>query len=185
MLAAAMCEFISLIVADADQGAIETIMKRHDRRAAPYENASLRKALLPGERSYVTTNGHCDCGTVLGAKPDDLEARMRRERRHLERLGWSAAKIARAIEDKRRAAQKSGRPGIDSIELWAAIARDLLDHRPIGQIGFFVHTYRHDVETEEMKVSRHAPRKEETMEEALAAMPKDEIRFLSRADQKV
>jgi len=63
-----MCHFISLIVPTGDAAAVRTIMERHGRAAFPIDNPSVRKVLRDGEHQFITTRGHCDCGTVLAMK---------------------------------------------------------------------------------------------------------------------
>jgi hypothetical protein len=60
-----MCHFITLVAPTADAAAVLAVMKRHGRAADPIDNPSIRKVLRSDEQQYVTTSGHCDCGTAL------------------------------------------------------------------------------------------------------------------------
>src|SRR5688500_12714415 len=72
-----LCDSITLIAPTDDQPALAAVMKRHGRAAHPIDNPSIRKVLRADERQYLTTVGHCDCGTVLGPRhhetPEELE----------------------------------------------------------------------------------------------------------------
>jgi len=58
-------------------------MDRHGRAAMPLDNPSIREVLRDGERQYLTTRGHCDCGTILATRHETIEAfeKKLRERR--------------------------------------------------------------------------------------------------------
>ncbi|WP_296595394.1 hypothetical protein [Phenylobacterium sp.] len=136
-----MCHFVTLVVSTDDAAAVEAVMARHGRAAEPIDNPSVAKAMIPGERQFLTTRGHCDCGTVLARRcetADDTEARLAKEAARLARKGWSPTKIARARDDRRRAADRpSGQDG-DSLELWTAVIRDLRETLGAPHVGLLV-----------------------------------------------
>jgi hypothetical protein len=96
-----MCRFISAILpASADITALIAVAERHGRSLRPQSNPSVRKKLKAGENCFLTTAGHCDCGTPLGAHAasatDDTHAQIRK----LRAKGWSETKIARWREQR-------------------------------------------------------------------------------------
>lgn len=154
-----MCHFITLIAPTNDIEALRTMMARHGRVAAPVDNPSIGAFLYPGEQQFLTTARHCDCGSVLAPgyhSSEALEERLAKETSRLKRKQWSEAKIARAIEDQRKAAPRprNRNNSPDSLELWAAVLRDLRDDLRLSHAGLFVGFYSGGVETEIFDVSR-------------------------------
>lgn len=170
-----MCHFITLIVATGDVAALTEIMAKHGRAAMPIDNPSIRKVLRDGECQYLTTRAHCDCGTVLSAHRDtaeetdktlaDDEARMRRK-------GWSEAKIARAMDDRRKAEAKPKAAGPDSFDLWEAVLLDVQTGLKLPYAGLFVRSYSGAVDSELFKASRREVRGGGC---ALATIKEDEV----------
>ena len=60
-----MCHFVTLIAPTGNADAVRDVMNRHGRAAKPLDNPSIRKVLREEEHQYLTTRGHCDCGTIL------------------------------------------------------------------------------------------------------------------------
>ena len=145
-----MCHYITLIAPCADQDAVSEVMDRHGRAATPIANPSVARVLKDGECQYLTTRGHCDCGTALvpGLAPGDADAAHAKEAAKLARKGWTQAKIARAMDGRRKAAARPGRDGPDSVALWAAIVDDLLASLKLPHVGLLVHFYSGDVRDE-------------------------------------
>ena len=128
-----MCHFVTLIVPTDDADAVGAIMKRHGRAADPIDNPSIRKVLKVGERQFLTTSGHCDCGTVLAPRHEtaaSFEEKLAKHAARLKRKGWSEAKIARTIEDRRRADARPDGGDCDSLEMWNAVLCDLREQLP-------------------------------------------------------
>jgi len=174
-----MCHFITLIVPTDDADAVRTVMDRHGRAATAIDNPSLRKALRDDERQYLTTRGHCDCGTVLAPRhdtPEAFEEKIAKEVARWKRRGWSETKIARAIEDQRKAdARPKGTAGGDSLELWNAVLRDLGDELQLPYAGLFIRFYSGDVGVEEFQATRRAVAKDVPTQDALCAITHDEV----------
>ena len=173
-----MCHFITLIAATEDVSAVSAVLRRHGRAARPVDNASVRGVLREGERQYLTTSGHCDCGSVLSHRrdtPEDLEEKLASEEARLQRKGWSNAKIARAIEDRRKAeAKPKGGHEIDSFDLWAAALTDLRSDLGVSRAGLFIRFYSGDISDESFKASRREVRGED-LRGALATIQEDEV----------
>lgn len=176
-----MCHFVTLIAPTDDAAAVRAVMERHGRAAEPIDNPSIRKVLRDGERQYLTTRGHCDCGTVLAPRhdtPEALEEKLAREAARMKRKGWSDAKIARAIEDRRKADAKPRGGGSDSLELWNAALHDLRDELKLPYAGLFVRFYSGAIASEVFSASRREVAKDVPWQDALASMEHDEVTIL-------
>jgi hypothetical protein len=173
-----MCHFITLIAPTENSDAVRAVMERHGRAASPIDNPSIRKVLRDGERQYLTTSGHCDCGTVLAPRhdtPEAFEDKLAREAAKMKRKGWSAAKIARAIEDRRKADSRPDGGGSDSLELWNAALHDLGRELKLPYAGLFVRFYSGAIATEVFTASRRQVSKCEQWQDALGSMEHDEV----------
>jgi hypothetical protein len=63
-----MCYYITAVLPlSANQVALAAIAHKYGRRLQPLTNPSIEAQLQAGEKYFVTTVGHCDCGTALGA----------------------------------------------------------------------------------------------------------------------
>jgi hypothetical protein len=176
-----MCHFITLIAPTDDAAAVASIMERHGRAAKPMDNPSINKVLRNGERQYLTTRGHCDCGTALAPRHQTLEAfeeKLAKEAARMRRKGWSEAKIARAIDDRRKADAKPDGGGSDSLELWNAALRDLREELKLPYAGLLVRFYSGAIATEAFTASRREVPKGVPWQEALASLEHDEVTIL-------
>lgn len=176
-----MCHFITLIAPTDDASAVRAVMERHGRAADPIDNPSIRKLLRSGEHQYLTTAGHCDCGTVLAPRhgtPELLEDRLARDAARMRRKGWSETKIARAIDDRRKADAKPGGGGHDSLELWAAVLRTLGDELKLPYAGLHVRLYSGATAAEEFTASRREVVGDEPWQDALGSLDDSEVTIL-------
>ena len=173
-----MCHFITLIAPTGDAAAVRAVMERHGRAATPVENASVRTILKDEEHQFLTTRGHCDCGTVLAARHDThdgFEEESTKAAARMRRKGWSEAKITRAIENERKADARPAGGGPDSIELWNTVLRDLTKELNLPYAGLMVRFYSGSVATESFKASRLEAPKGVRLAEALASMEQDQV----------
>lgn len=173
-----MCHFITMIVPTDDLAAVSAVMKRHGREARPIDNPSVRKVLRPGEHQYVTTSGHCDCGTVLSARGETAEPpekQLADEEARLRRKGWSNAKIARAIEGRRKAEAKPKSAKLDSFDLWETVLGDLRAELKLPYVGLFIRFYSGAIDSEVFDASRRETPRGAPSRGFLAAMKEDEI----------
>lgn len=172
-----MCHFITLI-APSDQGAdLAAVMERHGRAATPIDNPAVGTVLREGEHQFLTTRGHCDCGTILAsrhASPEAFEESLAKETARLRRKGWSEAKVARAIEGRRKADMRpSG--GADSIESWSELLRDLRQRLGFPYVGLLVRFYEGSVGSERFSVTRREIPAGTSLNDALASVAADEV----------
>ena len=173
-----MCHFITLVVPTHDAVAVQTVMERHGRAARPTDNPSIRKVLRDEEHQYLSTRGHCDCGTVLARyqeTPESFEDKLAKEAARMKRKGWSNTKIARALEDQRKADAKPIRGGLDSLELWSTILLDLRNELKLPYAGLFIRFYSGEIDTETFTASRREVLTGWPWQEALASLKEDEV----------
>jgi hypothetical protein len=180
-----MCHFITLVVPTTDDAAVRALMARHGRAADPIQNPSVARVLEPGERQYLTTPGHCDCGTVLARRHErsskDLADDLAKEAAKLKRKGWSEAKIARALDDRRKAADKPEGGGGDSLEQWAAIVGELHRELAAPRVGLMVHLYSGRVADEDFATSRRVLPAGRSLSESMGPLEPDELTIFERA----
>lgn len=131
-------------------------MARHGRDARPVRNVSVSRVLEKDECQYLTTRGHCDCGTVLASlkTQEETGAGLVRQAARLARKGWSKAKIDRAINDHRKSDARPAKVGPDSFALWAEIIEDIFGNLDVSRAGLLVQYYSSNVEDEEFTVTR-------------------------------
>jgi hypothetical protein len=157
-----MCHYITLVVRGSDGAAIDQILRRHNRRASPIDNASIAGVLVAGEMQFLTTVGHCDCGTALAPCVVDRASERAKQAARLAKKGWSKAKIERWLADRTKADDRVEERGHadspDSIELWSRIVGDLLSTPGVQQAGLLLHFYSGAVEEEGFELTRETVR---------------------------
>lgn len=136
-----MCHFVlAALPVDADVAALDAVAREHGRRLQPLHHPDLERQWGAQMRAYVTTPGHCDCGTVVGSRlragaPDwDAEARK------LVRKGWSEAKAARAIAQRRE--QEAQPQPVDTLAQWIAFVETMRAQRRVAGFGLMLHPAR-------------------------------------------
>jgi hypothetical protein len=141
-----MCHFISAVLpASADIAALTAVAEKHGRSLRPHDNPSVRKQLKVGEGLFLTTPGHCDCGTPLGAHAttaaDDTHVQIRK----LRLKGWSETKISRWREQRvEHQTQKSAAARIASktgIAQWQAFLSEALARNDTPYLCLLIHMY--------------------------------------------
>lgn len=86
-----MCLYILAVVPRTQlTDEFRALAAKHDVRLVPFANRSLAKQLHPHEEVFVTTSGHCDCGSPLFGS-DASPTRTSND-----------ARLARIVDDKRR-----------------------------------------------------------------------------------
>lgn len=147
-----MCYFITLVVSGSDQATINSIAARHGRRARVIRNPSVARVLAANEDQFLSTVGHCDCGTVLASRSvQDVHSREQ-DAAKLARKGWSQTKIERWLDDREKAhgrvETRREANASDSIALWCDLVRDLISAPGVAAAGLLLHFYSGDVEDE-------------------------------------
>lgn len=142
------------------------------------DNPSIRNFLREGEHQFLTTRGHCDCGTVLAPRhdtPEAFEEKLAKEEARMKRKGWSGAKIARAIDDRRKTDATASGGGSDSLELWNAALHDLRDELKLPYAGLLVRFYAGAIATESFSAARREVPRNVPWQNALASLEHDEV----------
>ena len=141
-----MCHFITAVLpGSADIAALSVLAGKHGRALRPLHNSGVRKELNAGENYFLTTPGHCDCGTPLGAQKamaaDDTQAQLRK----LHAKGWSETKIARWREQRgEHLAQKTAAARAASetgIAQWQGFLAEALARKDTPYLCLLIHMY--------------------------------------------
>jgi len=96
----------------------------------------------------------------------------------MRRKGWSQTKVARAMEDRRKADARPSGGGPDSLELWNAVLRDLTNELKLPYVGLFVRLYSDAIATEVFSASRREVSKAVPWQDALASLENAEVTIL-------
>jgi hypothetical protein len=118
-------------------------------------NPSVTAALPAGYAARLVTSGMCSCDlyarSEAGTRPDPAT----HLRRKYEKLGWSEAKIQRALTQTAARASKHVRPTVglrdDVTERLGTLCRKA------GSVAFLVHWYNGDVQTESLQLHQAKP----------------------------
>ena len=142
-----MCHYVTAVLpAAADVSRLRDIAESHRHALRPLQSPAMQRQLKAGEQYFLTTAGHCDCGTPLGA----LKARPRRndrvvEERKLRLKGWSESKIARALDqhDAHEAKEReSARPAVEvGLAEWQSLVSAWLGSGATPYVGLLLHFY--------------------------------------------
>ena len=138
-----LCHFITAVLPrSANHAALAEIAAKYRRALDPQSKASIEGQLQPGELYFLTTQGHCDCGTALGAlrrSDTELERRNRNDEQKLRRKGWSEVKITRWKEHK---AEHPSKPQtvFDATD-WEKLLKEMLSSRHTAFVGLLLHWY--------------------------------------------
>jgi hypothetical protein len=143
-----MCYYITAVLpSGTSQSDAQTIAERHGRNLKPIENAGVQSQLRSGELYCLTTTGHCDCDTSLGAltrkrSPHQSETELKAKK--LAALGWSHAKIERAMsqsaQSRERSAARATRSAEADTEAWIPFIQELRSARA-PYLGLLLHFY--------------------------------------------
>ncbi|MBP3985612.1 hypothetical protein J5837_14460 [Pseudoxanthomonas helianthi] len=143
-----MCHFVTAVLpAAADQAELDRLARLRGRQFLPLHNPTVEARLRTDERYFLTTLGHCDCGTPLGshdrkaARAPDWVA----EEQKLLRRGWSQAKVARSLEQKRAhwgtGRDNNARVDAEAMASWSGLIETVLDSGATPYLGLLVHFY--------------------------------------------
>lgn len=173
-----MCHFISAVLpASVDIASLSVIAEKHGRRLRPQDNRSIEQALKPGESYFVTTAGHCDCGTALGRHANASAATGATELRKLRLKGWSEAKIARWREQ--RDAHQAGKGAVAraaseaDIARWQSFLADMLAHKHAPYVCLLIHLYDGDLDRDIVLAGRVAVKLRDADAHFLRALSED------------
>lgn len=142
-----MCYFITIAV---PQDAARAVIARHDARhmrVTLTKNPAALAAAEAGWTPLLVTGGGCSCGWYKRPASAGAEDARLRARRKYARLGWSQAKIERALGSVDRPANPDDGLHPVIIGLLRAIATE---H---GRARIWVHDFTGKVETEAYRIT--------------------------------
>jgi hypothetical protein len=175
-----MCHYVTAVLPkSAAHGDLDALARKHGRQFQPLSNPSIEAQIGPDERYFITTTGHCDCGTPLGAlvhgasRTPDWSGQEQR----LLRKGWSKAKVARAItqkqEDFRASAESSAESNLQTVSSWLDFIGAVLGSGKTSHLGLLLHMYSGSVEGRIDLAGRETVRSTELTGELLGHMKED------------
>lgn len=106
-----MCYFITVGLAEDKAEFLERHVPRGFHIAA-IENASVLQQMGQGFRTYLLTSGGCSCDLFTESSRSSEEDKRQRLRHKYERMGWSAARIERALEQRAKSRGAASSPGL-------------------------------------------------------------------------
>lgn len=186
-----MCHFITAVLPlSANQIALAEIAHKYGRKLQQLANPSVEAQLQAGETYFLTTVGHCDCGTALGArareyaqaKPVDKLAQERK----LKLKGWSSAKISRWMQqqadNQNKQHPKESVHVSKDIETWCALLTEMLGSGLTLFVGLLIHSYSGPLSESFELVGRKAVQVSEIGPDFLGHMEEDTLyEFRNRA----
>jgi len=142
-----MCHYITAVLpANADITRLQGIAESHQHALRPLHSLAMQGQLEAGEQYFVTTAGHCDCGTPLGAfkvRPG-RDDRISKERK-LRLKGWSESKIARALDQHDAHEGRERESRLTTLESglveWRNLVLAWLESGATPYIGLMLHFY--------------------------------------------
>ena len=178
-----MCHFITAVLPkEADAPGLDAIARRHHRQFEALSNSSIESQLRSGEHYFLTTVGHCDCGTALGASARDGSRAPREHHadiRQLRSKGWSETKIARWLEQKQQVSARDDRVrssrDIPSTGDWRALIKEVLESGLTPYVGILLHMYSGPLSGRIQLAGRQVVPLSELTEDMLAGIQEDVI----------
>ena len=169
-----MCHYITLIVPTDDTAAVKAVMEIHGRTATPIAGVSIAKVLRSNERQYLTARNNCDCGTILVQWPDSPDDEDKFVAR-LKRKKWSDSKIARAVAERREAAEKPPTSRVDSYELWEKVILRLRAELSLPYVALLLRFYSGGIEDDIFVATRRELPAELSVLEGLSQVTENEV----------
>lgn len=183
-----MCHFVTAVLPAASAiDAIDTIAQRYGRRFSPLPNPGIETQLEAGERYFLLTSGHCDCGTPLGALASERRTRgpdFETQAQRLRTKGWSEAKIARSLAQARGheetdvASQDAAHR--DAVVTWIGLIHDILDSGKTPSLGLLLHFYDGPLDASFRLLSRNVVPASELTAATLLGMREDVLYLFER-----
>jgi hypothetical protein len=143
-----MCYFITIAV---PIGAAAAVIASHAGAGIsiePTRNASALAAAGAGRSPLLVTGGGCSCGWYNRPASLDAEAKAARAKARYERLGWSRAKIERALSSIERSTRADD--GLHRV-IVGLLREVVLAH---GGAAVWVHDFSGHVERETYTIAR-------------------------------
>lgn len=144
-----MCHFITATLPEnAPHEALDAVARRSGRQFQPLATPAVVAQIPTGSAYFVTTLAHCDCGTILGSARRSAARALdwATEEAKFLKKGWSRAKVARALEQRRgsdalkqEANEQAERVRPESLE---AFVTGILASGLTPELGLLLHSYR-------------------------------------------
>jgi hypothetical protein len=146
-----MCFFITIAVSSNAVEGVRTERAVRGMHIAPTANASARAAAGPGRVPLLVTTGGCSCDWYKrpAESESEAESKIAKAKARYERMGWSKAKIERALEGMSRPPRQDFGLHPVVIDLLQAVTQDC------GSAAVWVHEFSGDVEVESYAIARH------------------------------
>ena len=149
-----MCHYITAVLPrSAGHVRLDAIAREHGRQFMRLPNPGIEAQLEADEQYFLTTVGHCDCGTPLGAfarAEDEAPDWLAQEQRLLKK-GWSKSKAACAIaqkqEDYRSSLSASAAESSSQLSGWVDFIRSALGPGKASHMGLLLHMYSGPVDS--------------------------------------
>jgi hypothetical protein len=150
-----MCHFVTATLpSQVPHAALDELARNFGRCLRPLASPSLSRQLPAGTSYFLTTVGHCDCGTLLGSvrrahggTPD-----WAAEEAKLVRKGWSKGKATRAVAQRRESEDASLlHPSSDKqcrSADWPGFVAAVLQSKLTPELGLLLHSYRGPLDEE-------------------------------------
>lgn len=161
---------------------LDAIARAHGRQFQRLPSPSVEGQLEAGESYFLTTLGHCDCDAPLGQSrsrgSDEGE-----EARKLARKGWSAAKVARALAQKRESAEASfqARDG-EALVRWTDFVRAVLASGHVRELGLVLHQYHGPLDEDVTLRERRRVKVTAALPEVLRDLDEDVLHLFHASD---
>ncbi len=141
-----MCIFIgATLPKGADLAALNQLARAYQRHFWSQENESVERQIGPAFGWFLTTHGHCDCGTSLGCA---LERQRRatdwsQVEQKLVGRGWSRTKVDRTLAQMREQRQPRASVMQDDpdLERWQGFIEAVLGSGLTQELGLLVRMY--------------------------------------------
>ncbi len=164
-----MCFFITIAV---PAHSAELICQQHSTRQLTISattNPSALAAAGAGRLPLLVTGGGCSCAWYKPPAAADAQAKLARARAKYEKLGWSAAKIDRAMDAMERTPRQD--EGLHHVIL--DLLRTIVTAH--GPAAIWVHDFSGNIELEPYTISRHEQWSSSSLAESAATLCPDVI----------
>lgn len=182
-----MCHFITAVLpVGAAHAEIDRLARGYGRQFQSLDNLSIESWLESDERYFFTTLGHCDCGTPLGSHDRQMAQALdwTAEERRLLKKGWSRAKVARSLEQKREHLDsdtgKNARANAKAMASWVDLIEAVLDSGLTQYLGLLIHFYDGPLDEQIELIGRVDVSRGEAQAEYLAGMKEDTLYIFQR-----
>lgn len=180
-----MCHFVTAVLPkSAPHADLDAIARGHGRQFLSISNPSIEAVIGMDEACFLTTLGHCDCGTLLGAslrksaKGIDWVV----EEHKLIRKGWSKGKIERALAQKREHSETdvAALEASEAMASWVAFVSAVLDSGKTPHLGLLLHMYSGPLDEQIELAGTEQKRRDEVRPDLLGHMREDVLYLFQR-----